>query len=123
MDRIATRELALGLWKIHILHHAVADGVVGHHMLQELRRHGHEVSPGTLYPLLHRMERNGWLRVTSGSEGGAHGAHTYTATPEGADVLAEVCGYVTELYHELKPCAPTRAEKKHRPKRGGRRTE
>jgi bacterioferritin-associated ferredoxin len=40
MDRDATRELVLGLWKIHVLHHAVNDGVVGHHVLQELDRHG-----------------------------------------------------------------------------------
>jgi DNA-binding PadR family transcriptional regulator len=49
------REILLSLWKIHILHHAAAGPVVGLWMLQELRRHGYDVSPGTIYPLLRRM--------------------------------------------------------------------
>lgn len=63
MNRKAvSREIFLGLWKIHILHHAAEGGVVGNWMLEELRHHGYEVSPGTLYPILARMEHFGWLR-------------------------------------------------------------
>ncbi len=47
------REILLGFWKVHILHHATEGPVVGQWMLTELRRHGYEVSPGTLYPILH----------------------------------------------------------------------
>ena len=33
-------------------HHAEARPVFGQWVIRELRRHGYEVSPGTLYPLL-----------------------------------------------------------------------
>ena len=56
------REFLLTFWKIHILHHAEEQGVYGHWMLEELHRHGYRLSPGTLYPLLARMARRGWLR-------------------------------------------------------------
>ena len=54
--------LLLGFWKVHILHHAAEHPIIGQWALTELRRHGYDISPGTLYPLLKRMERNGWLR-------------------------------------------------------------
>ena len=73
---IATREILLSFWKVHILHHASEEPVHGQWVLTELRRHGYDISPGTLYPLLHRMERHGWLkcrkvpgRRTAGAEG------------------------------------------------------
>ncbi len=58
------REFLLAFWKIHILYHA-ADrrGVYGQWMLEELRHHGYRLSPGTLYPMLARMARRGWLRA------------------------------------------------------------
>jgi DNA-binding PadR family transcriptional regulator len=28
-------------------------------MIEELRRHGYRISPGTLYPMLHALERKG----------------------------------------------------------------
>jgi hypothetical protein len=41
-------------------------------MIEELRRHGYRISPGTLYPMLHALERKGYLR--SRIEGKAQGA-------------------------------------------------
>jgi DNA-binding PadR family transcriptional regulator len=60
--KLLTREILLGFWKVHILHHAAEHPVIGQWVLTELRRHGYDISPGTLYPLLKRLERNGWLR-------------------------------------------------------------
>lgn len=34
-------------------------------MAQELARHGYQISPGTLYPLLHRLEQDGLLTSES----------------------------------------------------------
>jgi PadR family transcriptional regulator, regulatory protein PadR len=31
-------------------------------IIEELGRHGYRLSPGTLYPMLHTMERKGYLR-------------------------------------------------------------
>jgi PadR family transcriptional regulator, regulatory protein PadR len=100
VKRLVQREFVIGLWKIHILHHAATEGVIGHHMLQELREHGHDASPGTLYPLLHRMEGNGWLRSTS-QDIGPHAARTYVITPDGLEVLSQLRLYVAELHREL----------------------
>lgn len=64
------REILLGFWKAHILHHASQGPVVGQWMLRELRRHGYEVSPGTIYPLLARLEERGWLKCKTTPGGG-----------------------------------------------------
>ena len=61
-----SREILLAFWKVHILHHASKEPLHGQWMLDELRHHGYQISPGTLYPLLARMERLGWLKSKSG---------------------------------------------------------
>ena len=50
------RDPELGAMRAHILHHASRAPVYGSWMLKELERHGHDLSYGTLYPALHRME-------------------------------------------------------------------
>ncbi len=79
------REFLLAFWKIHILHHAGEQGVYGQWMLEELAEHGHRVSPGTLYPLLSRMTRHGWLKAARPSRPTA--PRIYTLTPAGRLVL------------------------------------
>jgi DNA-binding PadR family transcriptional regulator len=96
-----TREILLGFWKVHILHHAAEHPVVGQWVLSELRRHGYDISPGTLYPLLKRMERNGWLRCEPDPDGGPRGRRYYHLTPIGAAVLEVVRETVIELHHEV----------------------
>lgn len=105
MTNALQREIVLGLLKIHILHHACSEGVVGNQILLELRSHGHEVSPGTLYPMLHRMERNGWLLPASATPG-AHGSRRYEITPVGREQLDVLRRAVRELHREIaEPCA------------------
>ena len=53
--KLINREILLSFWKVHVLHHAAEGAVIGQWMLKELRHHGYDVSPGTLYPLLKRM--------------------------------------------------------------------
>jgi DNA-binding PadR family transcriptional regulator len=100
MNRGAVREIVLGLWKIHILHHASEGGVVGNHLLQELRQRGYDVSPGTLYPLLHRMERNGWLRSQT-DDSGPKAPRSYELTAAGREILQLVSPFVNVLHREL----------------------
>lgn len=100
-DKLVTREILLGLWKIHILHHAAEQPVVGQWVLAELRRHGYDISPGTLYPLLKRMERNGWLRSERDVNAGPRSRCYYHLTPGGAAVLDVLRETVVELYHEV----------------------
>ena len=100
------REFLLGFWKIHILHHAEEQGVYGQWMLEELQRHGYRLSPGTLYPLLARMARRGWLRATEPKR--SRDARVYRITPAGAEVLKRLRASLAELQHEVGPPSVTR---------------
>lgn len=95
----ADREIRLALWKLHILHHATRGDVYGLWLLDELAEHGHRVSPGTLYPILIRMERNGWLRSRPASA--ARGRRNYRITAAGRQLLARLRAEVDELHREL----------------------
>ena len=99
--KLVTREILLGFWKVHILHHAAEHPVVGQWVLTELRRHGYDISPGTLYPLLKRMERNGWLRSENDAGAGPRRRRYYHLTARGAAVLDSLRDTVVELHHEV----------------------
>lgn len=62
MARMKHQELLVGLIRLHILHHAAKEEFYGQWMIHELARHGYVLSPGTLYPMLHALERRGYLR-------------------------------------------------------------
>ena len=98
---IATREILLSFWKVHILHHASEEPIHGQWVLTELRRHGYDISPGTLYPLLHRMERHGWLKCRKARGGGPRARRDYRLTAAGLEALAEVPRQLEELYREV----------------------
>ena len=95
------REILLSFWKVHILHHASHRAVFGQWVIKELRRHGYEVSPGTLYPLLARMEQRGWLKSRAEAIGGPRARRDYTLTKEGIEVLEVLKRQVAELYREV----------------------
>jgi DNA-binding PadR family transcriptional regulator len=97
---LVTREILLSFWKVHILHHAEEGPIYGQWIAEELRRHGYRISPGTLYPLLKRMEANGWLKSTTANSG-VHARKEYTLTREGAKILAFLRTQVEELHHEV----------------------
>ena len=97
------REILRPLWKVHILFHAQQAPIVGHVMLEELREHGYRVSPGTLYPLLARMEKLGLLeRVTTRRKQSPKDARPYQATPAGRRALREVEAGLRELIGEIQ---------------------
>jgi DNA-binding PadR family transcriptional regulator len=92
--------LLAGLIRLHILHHAAEDEFFGNWMIEELRGHGYRIGPGTLYPMLHALERRGYLK--SRSEGpGRRARRHYRATAKGNAALAEIRGRVRELFKEL----------------------
>lgn len=95
------REFLLAFWKLHILHHAQKEPVVGHWMIRELRRHGYEISPGTLYPLLARMRERGWLHCDADPGAGSRARKEYALTREGRSVLALLRRQVEELHREV----------------------
>ena len=98
------REFLLAFWKVHILHHAAEEGVYGQWMLQELRHHGYHLSPGTLYPILTRMARRGWLRAAEPKRSKA--ARVYRLTARGRNVLRQILDSLNELYREVAEHRP-----------------
>lgn len=94
------REIRLGIWKIHILHHAASREVWGAWLLEELAEHGHKLSPGTLYPALARMEKNGWL-ARHGTASHARARQAFRITAAGRSLLKALRREVTELYEEV----------------------
>lgn len=110
---LVTREFLLSFWKIHILHHAEEGPVYGQWIADELRRHGYHISPGTLYPLLRRMEKNGWLSSTIHTPGTRSNARKeYRLTVEGSKILAFMRAQVEELHHEVIEERKEKAAKK-----------
>ncbi len=95
------REILLSFWKVHILHHAAESPVHGQGILNELRRHGYDISPGTLYPLLSRMVRLGWLKCKADPKGGRRARKDYRLTRQGRSVLGMIRGQIQELYEEV----------------------
>jgi DNA-binding PadR family transcriptional regulator len=94
------QDLYGGLIRLHILHHASERPVFGLWFIEELARHGYRLSPGTLYPLLHRLERKGYLRSIK-ERSGKSTRRLYRATPLGRKVLAAAREKVSELFGEL----------------------
>ena len=94
------QDLYAGLIRLHILHHAPKEPVFGLWFIEELGKHGYKLSPGTLYPLLHGLERKGYLRSTS-ERSGKRSRRMYQATPLGQQALATARQRVSELFGEL----------------------
>ncbi|MCC6826577.1 MAG: helix-turn-helix transcriptional regulator [Acidobacteria bacterium] len=94
------RDLYSGLIRLHILHHAVKEPIYGLGVMEELGRHGYKLSAGTLYPILHRMEKTGYLQSQTEREGKSS-RRVYTATTAGKRALAKAKVKVKELFGEL----------------------
>jgi PadR family transcriptional regulator PadR len=45
--------------RLHILHHAKQEAIFEAGTAEELARHSYKISPGTLYPILHGLEKRG----------------------------------------------------------------
>ncbi len=94
------QEWLSGFIRLHILHHAAREPLVGHWMIEELRHHGYRLSPGTLYPMLRGLEEKGLLRST-GKREGRRFWREYRATAAGRKQLAAAKTKLRELFHEL----------------------
>jgi len=97
---LADRDLYSGLIRLHVLHHAVEGPIFGLGMIEELARHGYRISPGSLYPLLQRLEKKGYLRSTERRNGKSL-RRVYRATLLGRKALTASKKKVRELFHEL----------------------
>lgn len=94
------RDFFLGFIRVHLLYHASKEAIFGLDMIRELERHGYDLSPGTLYPILHKLEKEGYLvsekRVYNGKV-----RKYYQATDSGKDALRKATIKVIELIREI----------------------
>lgn len=89
-----------GAVRLHILHHADVAPVHGAWMTEELAGHGYNISPGTLYPMLHRMQKDGLLTSQSEVVDG-RARRVYTITDKGREVLIGERRALAELAAEV----------------------
>ena len=94
------KEIYGGLVRLHVLHHATHEPVFGLGIMEELAHHGYRLSPGTLYPILHGLEKDGQLK-SSVEKAGKTSRRTYVATAAGRKALRAAKGRVWELFREL----------------------
>ena len=100
MQDALLRKMFLGFIHIHILHHAGREPFYGSWMIEELALHGYDVSAGTLYPILHGLQKDGLLSVEKRVDGGRARKY-YALTPTGETVLREARLKAEELVREV----------------------
>ncbi len=95
------RDLFLGFVKLHILYHAGREPVYGLWLIEELQRHGYDLSAGTLYPMLHSLDEEGFLesekRVVRGKV-----RKYYRLTTAGREALERGRDRAVELLDEIQ---------------------
>ena len=99
------RELFLGFIRVHILFHADEAPVYGVALMAELGRHGYSIGPGTLYPILHTLERQGFLRREKHVVDGKVRQY-YRTTKSGCRILTRAQAQLRELVEEVLPAYP-----------------
>ena len=93
-------DLYIGFIRIHILYHAGKERVYGAALMEELARHGYQVGPGTLYPMLHALEEKGLLVSEIEVVGGKRRRY-YHITAYGTDALENARAHTLELIREI----------------------
>lgn len=101
MQEQIIRKLFLGFIHIHILHHAKKEPFYGSWMIEELKEHDYEISAGTLYPILHNLQKNGALKVEDKNVDGKIRKY-YSITQLGENLLNEAKEKAYELFKEIK---------------------
>ncbi len=94
------RDVFLGFARVHILHHAAKERIFGVEMMEELGHHGYDLGPGTLYPILHGMEKSGYLVSEHEVIDGKRRKY-YRATKTGERLLKDLRKKIRELTDEV----------------------
>lgn len=94
------RDVFLAFVRVHLLHHAAEAPIYGAEMIEELARHGYELGPGTLYPVLHGLERAGYLDCEQRTINGKVRKY-YAITETGREALEALRPKIVELVEEV----------------------
>jgi len=97
---IMLKNIYNGFIRIHILHHAAKEQICGIEIIKELGRHGYMVSPGTVYPILHKMTKDDLLFAHNEIVDGKRRIY-YSTTSPGIKLLKQACEKIKELYDEV----------------------
>ncbi len=95
------KKLLLGFMQIHILIQAKKEPFFGLGMITELEQYGYHMSPGTLYPLLAKLEKELLLHKTVKIVNGKN-RNYYSITNDGLDVLKVAKDKAIILFKELE---------------------
>lgn len=95
-----TRDIFLAFVRVHLLHHAAEGPIYGVEMIEELARHGYSLSPGTIYPILHALERSGDLESDRQVVNGKVRKY-YRITESGEQTLVRLRPKIRELVGEV----------------------
>ena len=93
-------DLFSGFIKLHVLHHASEHPIYGLWLIEELEEHGYRVSPGTLYPLLHSLEKTELLKSYNELYEGKIRRY-YKITPDGRRQFKKAKLQLMELMREI----------------------
>jgi len=97
---LGNRDLMSGFVRLHVLHHASTGPIFGIGIIERLAFHGYVLSPGTLYPILHGLEKEGLLR-SRGEVVGKKRRRIYVITAEGQKTLILSKVRLWELFKEV----------------------
>lgn len=100
-DNDLLRHFFGGFVRLHILHHAVKESICGVDMIAELKRHGYRLGPGTLYPILHDLEKAGYLVALAEEVVSGKRRKNYRITSNGRKLLEEARAKLRELVDEV----------------------
>ncbi len=89
-----------GFVRLHLLHHASEEAICGVEMMRELQRHGYRLGPGTIYPILHQLFEDGYLKVSQEIVKGKR-RKNYRITKKGARLLVDAQTKLKELVDEV----------------------
>jgi DNA-binding PadR family transcriptional regulator len=97
---MSNRDLMAGFVRLHVLHHASTGPIFGIGIIERLAFHGYMLSPGTLYPILHGLQRDGFLQ-SRGEIVGNRRRRIYEITETGERVLTLSRVRLWELFKEV----------------------
>ena len=94
------QDLYCGMIRLRILHDAARRPVFGQRIVDQLARHGLNLSSGPLYPLLHALERRGYLQSELQRDGKTV-RRLYKSTPAGKSALRAAMKKVRRTFGHL----------------------
>jgi PadR family transcriptional regulator, regulatory protein PadR len=99
------RDMIQGLVRLRVLRAAMSGPISGVELSANLGSVGYRVSPGTLYPLLHELEKAGWLKSKGRTVKGKRRRY-YRATKKGRIQVEEALSALHQFLFDSDGASP-----------------